>query len=132
MQVEKSSPDKGLSGELDVSRELKIEETAPESCLLRGGRSRRGLWSHVVHVMVVMMMVVMMVMVHHRRRRFGGLGSGAGRGAGDRRLREGVSAEAERENGRRGKGLDHERTILWLGKPKWVSATHSGRRLNSI
>ena len=108
MQIEKSSPDKGLSGELDVSRELKIEETAPESCLLRGGRSRRGLRSHVVQVMVVMMMVVMMVMVHHRRRRFGGLGRRPSRGASDGGLRKGVSGQAEAENGRGDKALDHE------------------------
>jgi hypothetical protein len=84
--------------------------------------------------MVIMMdvVVVMMVMVHHRRRRFGGLGRGACGGAGDRRLREGVSAEAERQNGRGGKGLDHEKTILWLGKPKWVASNDRDLRLNSI
>jgi hypothetical protein len=64
----------------------------------------------MMHVMVVMMMV-MMVMGHrfggHRRRPF--------RGAGDCGLSEGVSSEAERENGRGGKALDHGRTFLWFG-----------------
>jgi hypothetical protein len=82
--------------------------------------------------MVIMMDVVMVMMVHHRRRRFGSLGRGAGGGAGDRRLREGISTETERQNGRGGKGLDHEGTILWLGKPKWVAANAIDLRLNSI
>ena len=50
---------------------------------------------------VVMMMVVMMV------RRLGHWSSGGGR----RLLRHGVSGEAERENRRGGKGLDHGRTF---------------------
>ena len=71
-----------------------------------------------VMVMMVMMMVMVMpmvvVMMHRRfgvhRRRAGG---------GSRRcfLRDGVSGEAEGENGRGGKGLDHGETFLWLGNP---------------
>ena len=79
----------------------------------------------MVHVMnVVMMMVVMMHLSRGRRR--------GGRGSRRRILRHCVAGEAERENGRRGKGLDHERTILWLGKPKWVASNGRGPRLNSI
>ncbi len=58
---------------------------------------------HVMHVM--MMVVVVMMMVHGSRHR-----------SGSRLLRHGVSGEAERENGRGRKGLDHERMFLWLGK----------------
>jgi hypothetical protein len=72
----------------------------------------------VVHVMVVMMMVVVMMYGH----RFGGLWRGPGRSASDCGLRKGVSGEAERENGRGRKGLDHGRTFLWLGRPKRVTA----------
>ncbi len=65
---------------------------------------------HVVHVMVMMMMMVMMMVVLHRRR--------GCRGGGRRSvLRHCVASEAERENGRRGKGLDHGRIFLWLGNP---------------
>jgi hypothetical protein len=63
-------------------------------CLLRSRRSRGSLRSHVVHVMVMMMVVVMMMMVH--RHRLGGHRRRPGRGAGNCRLRERVSAEAER------------------------------------
>ena len=66
----------------------------------------------MMHVMVMVMMVVMM-MVH----RFGGHRRRARRGAGDCGLCEGVSGEAERENGRDGEALDHGRTFLWLGTP---------------
>ena len=62
--------------------------------LLRSRRSRGSLWSHVVHVMVMMMVVVMMMMVH--RHRLGGYRRRPGGGAGNCRLRERVSAEAER------------------------------------
>ena len=72
--------------------------------------------------MHVMVMVVVMVVVHGSRRS----------GGRSRLLRHGVSGEAERENGRGGKGLDHGRTILWLGNPKWVMSSNSDVRLNSI
>jgi hypothetical protein len=87
-------------------------------------RSRSGFRSHVVHVMVNVMnvMVVVMMMVHGSRRS----------GSRSRLLRHSVAGEAERENGRGGKGLDHERTILWLGKPKWVASNDRDLRLNSI
>jgi hypothetical protein len=68
---------------------------APQFCLLRSRRSRGSLWSHGVHVMVMMMVVVVMMMVHHRHR-LGGHRRRPGRGAGNCRLRERVSAEAER------------------------------------
>jgi hypothetical protein len=73
---------------------------------------------HVVHVMHVMMMVVVM-MVHHRRRsrRFGVHRGASGRRAGRSFLGDGVAGEAERENGRGRKGLDHGRIFLWLGDP---------------
>jgi hypothetical protein len=63
----------------------------------------------VVHVvmMMVMVVVVMMVMMHWLRHRSGSSGRSV--------LRHGVSGEAKRENGRGRKGLDHERTFLWLG-----------------
>ena len=55
-----------------------------------------------MHVMVMMVVVMMMVvmMVHGSR------GSGSWRG---RILRHCVAGEAERENGRGGKGLDHDK-----------------------
>ena len=84
----------------------------------------------------VMMMMVMMVMMlhHHRSRRLtGGWRWGRrGWGWGRRFLRHCVAGEAERENGGGGKGLDHGRTILWLGKPKWVVSSDKDLRLNSI
>ena len=87
---------------------------------------------HVMHVVMVMMVVVMMVMMLHRRCRLaGGRGHGA-RGRGRCVLRQRVSGEAERENRRGGKGLDHERKILWLGKPRWVARNDRDPRLNSI
>jgi hypothetical protein len=78
-----------------------------------------------VHVMMMMVVVVMMVMmmVHGSRHRSGRC---------SRLLRHCVASEAERENGPGGKGLDHERTILWLGKPKWVASNDRDLRLNSI
>jgi hypothetical protein len=106
--------------------------TKRSAILLRWSRSGRGCRSLVVNVMMVMMVMVMVVVVRRRRRRFGGFGRGAGRGAGDGGLRERVSRQAERQNGRGGKGLDHERTILWLGKPKWVVSSDRDLRLNSI
>jgi len=64
---------------------------------------------HVMHVMMMVVMIMMVMMVVHglrhrssRRRRF---------------LRHGVSGEAERENGRGGKGLDHGKSFLWLANP---------------
>jgi hypothetical protein len=56
----------------------------------------------VVHV-VVMMMVMMMMMVHWLGHRSGRRSSGF--------LRDGISGEAKRENGRGRKGLDHGRTF---------------------
>ena len=66
---------------------------------------------HVMHVMHVMMVVMMMVvmMVHWRGHRSGRRSSGF--------LRDGISGEAERENGRDRKGLDHGRIFLWLANP---------------
>lgn len=60
---------------------------------------------HVVHVvvMVMMMIVMMMVVMHRRGHRSGRRCSGF--------LRDGISGEAERENGRGRKGLDHGRTF---------------------
>jgi hypothetical protein len=58
----------------------------------------------VVHVVVMMMVVmVMMMMVHWLGHRSGQRSSGF--------LRDGVAGEAERENGRGRKGLDHGRTF---------------------
>jgi hypothetical protein len=64
-----------------------------------------------VHVVVVMMMMmVMVVMMMHR---LGHRSGSSGRSV----LRHGIAGEAERKNGRRGKGLDHGRSFLWLGNP---------------
>jgi hypothetical protein len=66
-------------------------------------------------MMDVVMMMVMMVMMGHR-----GLGvhrGRPGRRAGRCFLGDGVAGEAERENGRGRKGLDHGRSFLWLGNP---------------
>ena len=67
----------------------------------------------MVHVMVVVMMmmdvVMMMVVMHRRGHRSGRRSSGF--------LRDGISGEAERENGRGRKGLDHGRIFLWLANP---------------
>jgi hypothetical protein len=59
----------------------------------------------VVHVVVMMMvvMVMMMMMVHWLGHRSGRRSSGF--------LRDGISGEAKRENGRGRKGLDHGRTF---------------------
>ena len=63
-----------------------------------------------MHVVVMMMMVVMvMMMVHWLGHRSGRRSSGF--------LRDGVAGEAERENGRGRKGLDHGRIFLWLANP---------------
>jgi hypothetical protein len=63
----------------------------------------------VVHVMVVVMVmmmdVVMMMVMMHRL----GHGSRGGRRSGF--LRDGISGEPKRENGRGRKGLDHGRTF---------------------
>jgi hypothetical protein len=69
-----------------------------------------------VHVMVMMVVVMMMVMVMMLRL---GHGSRGGRRSGF--LRDGVSGEAERENGRGGKALDHGKTFLWFREPKRVT-----------
>ena len=63
---------------------------------------------HVMHVMVMVVVMVMMMMVHWL-----GHGSRGGR----RFLRHCVSGEAERENGRGRKGLDHGRTFCGLRNP---------------
>ena len=62
----------------------------------------------MVHVMVMVVMMMVMMVVHGSRHRSG---------RGSRFLRHGVSGEAERENGRRGKGLDHGKSFLWLANP---------------
>jgi hypothetical protein len=54
-------------------------------------------------VMVMMIDVVMMMVMMHR------LGHGSRRRSGF--LRDGISGEAKRENGRGSKGLDHGRTF---------------------
>ena len=63
-------------------------------------------------MMMVMVVMMMMVMVMHRR-----LGHRSGAGRARWFLRDGVSGEAERENGRGGKGLDHGKSFLWLANP---------------
>ena len=78
----------------------------------------------VVMMVMMMVMVMMMMMVHRARHRSGRRSSGF--------LRDGVAGEAERENGRGRKGLDHGRTFPVVREPKRVTATHRGRRLNSI
>jgi hypothetical protein len=64
-----------------------------------------------VHVM--MMVMVVMVMVMMMMHRLGHRSGSSGRSV----LRHGIAGEAERENRRGGKGLDHGRTFLWLGNP---------------
>jgi hypothetical protein len=63
----------------------------------------------VMMVMGVVMMMMVVVMVRVLGHRSGSSGRSI--------LRHGVAGEAERENGRCGKGLDHGRTFLWLGNP---------------
>jgi hypothetical protein len=64
----------------------------------------------VVHVVVMMMMVMVVVMMMlGSRHRSGRRSSGF--------LGDGIAGEAERENGRGRKGLDHERIFLWLTNP---------------
>jgi hypothetical protein len=88
-------------------------KSAREVCLLRGSGSRSGsgFRSHVVMMVMMMMNVVMMmvVMVRGSRHRSGSSGRGV--------LRHGVAGQAERENGRGRKGLDHGRIFLWLANP---------------
>ena len=63
-----------------------------------------------MHVVVMMMVVmVMMMMVHWLGHRSGRRSSGF--------LGDGIAGEAERENGRGRKGLDHGRTFLSLANP---------------
>jgi hypothetical protein len=90
-------------------------KAALKVCLLSGSRSRRSHRSSVVRVVmmnVVMMMMMVMVMVVMMRR----LGHRSGSGCRSV-LRHGVAGEAERQNRRGGKGLDHGRSFLWLGNP---------------
>jgi hypothetical protein len=68
-------------------------------------------------VVPMMMVVVMMVMVVLDRRDWRGVGRRS------RGLRHSVAGEAERENRRGGKALDHERTILSV-----VGETQMGSR----
>jgi len=63
----------------------------------------------MMNVVMMMVMVVMMMMMHRLGHRSGSSGRSV--------LRHGIAGEAERQNGRRGKGLDHGRTFLWLGNP---------------
>ncbi len=79
----------------------------------------------VVMMDVVMMVVMMVVVMMHRR----------GHRSGSRRrgfLRHGVAGEAERENRRGGKGLDHGRSFLWLANPNGSARAIEIARLNSI
>jgi hypothetical protein len=80
---------------------------------------------HVMHVMHVMMMVMVMmvVMMHWRGHRSGRRSSGF--------LRDGISGEAKRENGRGRKGLDHGKVFLCLREPQWVIGDHRILCLNS-
>jgi hypothetical protein len=73
-------------------------------------------------VMMMNVMMMMVMMVHGSRHRSG------------RRsvLRDGVAGEAEREDRRGGKSLDHGETFLWLGNPNGSTRLISNRRLNSI
>jgi hypothetical protein len=64
----------------------------------------------VVMMNVVMMMVMVVMMMMHR---LGHRSGSSGRSV----LRHGIAGEAERQNRRGGKGLDHGRTFLWLGNP---------------
>jgi hypothetical protein len=64
-------------------------------------------------VMMMVMDVVMMMVVVMMVRRLGHRSGSSGRSV----LRHGVAGEAERENGRGRKGLDHGRAFLWLGNP---------------
>jgi hypothetical protein len=64
---------------------------------------------HVVHVVVMMVMVVMVMMVHRLGHRSGSSGRSV--------LRHCIAGEAERENGRGGKGLDHGKGFLWFANP---------------
>jgi hypothetical protein len=77
-------------------------------------------------MVVVMMNVVMMVMMVMRGSRHWS------RGGGRCVLRHGIAGEAEREDRRGGKGLDHGGTFLWLGNPNGSTRLISDRRLNSI
>ena len=93
---------------------------------MRGGSRRRRRVVDVMHVVVMVMMVmvmmvmvmVVMMMVHLGR---WGCGSG-GRSV----LRHRIAGEAERENGRSRKGLDHWRTFLWLDNPNGAPRTIAG------
>jgi hypothetical protein len=90
---------------------------------LGGSRSRSSHRSRVHVVVVVMMMMVMDVMMMMMMARAGHWrlmvdGSGPGGGASGCFLGDGIAGEAERENGRGRKGLDHGRAFLWLGNPK--------------
>jgi hypothetical protein len=60
-------------------------------------------------VMMMIVVVVMVMMMHRLGHRSGSSGRSV--------LRHGIAGEAERENRRGGKGLDHGRTFLWLGNP---------------
>jgi hypothetical protein len=81
----------------------------------------------MVHVMmVVVVVIVMMVMVH----RFSGLRRSPSWSAGDCGLREGVSAEAEREHGGGCQGLDHVRFSCGYWGTQRVIASHGAICLN--
>jgi hypothetical protein len=60
-------------------------------------------------VMMMIVVVVMVMMMHRLGHRSGSSGRSV--------LRHGIAGEAERENRRGGKGLDHGRIFLWLGNP---------------
>ena len=80
----------------------------------------------MVHVLVVMVMMVMVVMVH----RFSGLRCSPSGSAGDCGLREGVSAEAEREHGGGCQGFDHVRFSCGCGGTQKVIASNRAICLN--
>jgi hypothetical protein len=78
----------------------------------------------MMNVVMMMVMVVVMMMMHRLGHRSGSSGRSV--------LRHGIAGEAERENRRGGKGLDHGRSFLWLGNPNGLHPSHRGLRLNSI
>jgi hypothetical protein len=84
----------------------------------------------VVPVPVVMVNVVVM-MVHHRPRRLVVYRSRSGGRAGGCFLRNCVSGEAERNNSRDHKALDHQELSL-LNAPKLLSQNLSEPRMNRL
>jgi hypothetical protein len=83
----------------------------------------------------MMVMVVVMMMMHRSGRGSGGLGAGGRRSAWRRSrggfLSDGVSREADRENGRAYETLDHGKAFLLEKRPLRVIASIVAMRLNS-